>query len=330
MKKQHSRSILFALFALCMSGALLGQTANKELTKSYKISKGFTLGVDNEYGEINIVNWEKDELAVVVRIESEAKSQAKADELIKAVTIDIKEGSANVYFNTEIEKKILSQDNTIKVSYDVKTPAYLNVELVQSYGGIFIQEISGKANLEVKYGSLSATALTSQDKENWNTLELGYGEASIEKCTALSGNVKYSEFSVGESKTIKLESAYSKLSLGASGQLEIDSKYDKLSIDKLSGSLKLGSAYTNVNVGTIQKGFSELSAGMAYGNLNAGVEDGAGFNLDAAVSYGNIEVAGGNVKVTGENLSKEASGTVGTGGSAVFKASMKYGNLNIN
>jgi hypothetical protein len=330
MKSLIFKNSMYVLLVILFSGSALtvsGQAAEKRISKEYRINQGFTLGIDNSYGEINIVNWEQDAVAVDITITVEARSESKAEEILKKIEIDISESSAEVYFDTEVEQINTGSNTTINVVYDVKAPAYINAMLEQSYGNVYIQELTGTAELEIRYGGLMATSLMNQDKNSWNVLDLKYGEATIEKVTALSVEVKYSELTVKESQVMEIESAYSKLFFGKVMELSAECKYDKLNLDFLKGVLEVDGAYTNVSVGTISNGFSEVLVDLAYGNFKAGLDKGAAFEIEADISFGSIRIPDGDYEMEKEATFEEVRGTIGGGSGAKILADIKYGNL---
>ncbi|MEX0986372.1 MAG: hypothetical protein WD052_02760 [Bacteroidales bacterium] len=332
MKNLTVKTGIVFILAIFMTGIALpatGQRAEREVAKEYKIKQGFSLGIDNRYGEINFVNWDKNELSVVVRITSESVSQTKADDLVESVKIDISEMQEEVNFKTLIDNKKINGKNNVKVIYDVKAPAYLNVNLKQSYGNIYIQDITGLARLEVKYGNLTANSLIVKDAGKWNSLELAYGKASVEEVNALNAGIKYSEISVSKSVVLKLESSYSKLNFNQLNELEIESKYDKISVGTIEGSMKVSSAYTQVFVEQLSTGFKEIYADMVYGNFKGGVKDDISFKIDATVSYGSIKIPEGDYTLNKEGTKQEVHGTVGNAPNPLVHVNLKYGNLEL-
>jgi hypothetical protein len=330
MKNLTFNNSLYFLLLILFSGSVLtvtGQPAEKLINKEYNISQGFTLGIDNEYGEINIVNWNQDRVAVEISITVEAKSESKAEEILKQIEIDISESKTAVYFDTEVEQINVTGKTKINVKYDVKAPAYINAVLEQSYGNVYIQELTGTAELEIRYGNLTATSLVNRQAEGWNTLDLKYGNASIENVSALSAEIKYSELAVSESRMLETESAYSKLNFGKVSRLNAECKYDKLNMDLLEGTLEVDGAYTNVTVGTISNGFSEVFVDLAYGNFKAGLESQAAFAIEADISYGSVQIPDGDYQVEKEAASESVWGRVGGKSDAKILADIKYGNL---
>lgn len=330
LKYNTGTMLLTVLFVVGFTMTMQAQHAEKVIANDYTISKGFTLGIDNQYGEINLVNWDKDECSVVVTIRTEAGSLSAAENLLKNVDIEISESDSRVDFKTDINAKVMSGRKKINVIYEVKVPSYINVSLDQSYGHIYIQEIAGVAELDVQYGSVNADALSLSDSREWNSLSLAYGEADIAFVSALLVDMKYSNATLTESQMLEINSAYSKVFMDQVGELKIESKYDKYAVAYLEESLNISSAYTQLKVDMISKNFTEINAQMKYGNFKGGLEDNTAFKIDAEVSYGSINIPEGNYELSRQNTSEEAHGLVGSNPVASVSVSLRYGNFNLD
>ncbi|MFC2090094.1 hypothetical protein ACFLT1_04895 [Bacteroidota bacterium] len=329
MKKLHFKTGLTLLLAVMFLGtASYAQKAEKEISNDYSISKGYTLDIENKYGSIEIVNWDQDELSVVVHIEVEAASQAKADKLLESIEINISEEGKGVNYETKIGETKLGNKTKIKVAYEVKAPAYMNVDLEQAYGNIFLQAVTGEAHIEVRYGDLDATSIVRDDNE-MNMIEIAYGNASIEQVGKLGVELAYSNLTVKESAELNIESKYSNLTLGDIVKLELESKYDKVKASSLEESASIEAAYTNVTLGTISSGFKTIQAEMAFGNLEAELAPGASFRIDASASFGSIKIPDGDYSSTKEHNVHTVSGKIGDNPSAVVEAEFKYGSLKL-
>ncbi|MDA3822199.1 MAG: hypothetical protein PF450_06255 [Bacteroidales bacterium] len=328
MKNLRSKTGMSIIVLLLIAGVtVFGQKAEKELKKDYDISEGFTMGIDNKYGSIEVVNWDKDELSVVVTITVEATSQDKAEKLLDGITVDISEEESATYFDTKFDLPKLSGKNNFNVNYTVSTPSYLNVNLEQKYGNVFIQEISGEAIIDVSYGNVNATKLVRDQKGEWNAIEVGYGNISIEETGALTVELKYGAIDVVRSGELSIESAYSKLALGDVNSLSLESKYDKVVMEKMIGSVMIESAYTQVNLGSISKNFNEISAEMSYGNLKGELDPNASFTIDAEAAYGSISIPDGSYHSSKENNRHTVVGEVGSSPDALIEVSLRYGSM---
>jgi hypothetical protein len=330
MNNLRSNIAIFFLVVVALTtstGIVNAQKAEKQISKEYKISEGYLLGISNKYGEINLVNWDRNHLSVEVIITTEATSQSKAEELLNAIAIDVAEKTSEVHFTTKIDSKKMSGNNKMSVVYKVKVPSYINVDLAQSYGNVFIQDISGMAEIVLKYGNLTANSLAASGKDTWNTMDLAYGKAAIDHVNAMNINIQYSELSIDDSEVLSIESTYSKFSLGKIVNLDFQSKYDKLFVDVLEGSMTLESDYTQVSVGTISNQFKEIYAEMTYGNFKAGLDKNCAFNIDAKTEYGSISIPEGDYQFSREGVREMVRGNIGGNSDSVLEADIRYGNL---
>ena len=307
--------------------AVNAQKAEKEISREYTISEGYSLGISNKYGEINLVNWDRDHLSVEILITAEASSQSKSEDLLKAIDIDITEKRSEVNFVTTFDAKRIGGNNKVNIVYKVKAPAYINVNLEQSYGNVFVQEITGIAEVNLKYGNLTANSLSVTGTEAWNSLVLAYGKASVDNVNSMNINVQYSDLSIGGSDALNIESAYSKFSLGKVVDLDIQSKYDKLSIDMLEGSLGVDSDYTQITVGTIANQFKAINVEMTYGNFKGGLSQNSAFKIDARTEYGSVKIPEGDYQHSREGIREKITGNFGGASQSLIQAEIRYGNM---
>lgn len=328
MKTIQFKSVLATIAMLLAVTALSGQKAEKEIQKDFAFNNGFLLSIDNKYGSIEVLNWDKKSVSVHIKITAKSSTQQKAEELIEKVNIDITEEKNAAYFDTEFDLKGLNGKSDIKIEYLVNAPKELNVSLEQKYGNIYIQELTGEADVEVKYGNLEAGTLIQAKSDGWNSIEVAYGNGSIVNAGLISAKVKYGELSIEDSKSLSIESAYSKVYLGAVKALSIESKYDKVKIDELMGEVSIESAYTQVNLGNINADFKSIEAEMTYGNLKGSLSGNASFEITASTQYGEINIPAGDYKVSKDGNSRFLEGKMGSGAGKI-DVSLKYGNLTL-
>ncbi|SRR6056297_485601 len=348
MKIQVSnwKSLLLSLLLIVgVSFSVSAQEVSKQVTGNYEVTGDYNLGIENKYGQIEILNWNKNELDVVVDITVGAQSEKRALNALDEISVDIDEGSDGVYFTTEFGK-IQTNNVDIQVTYTVKMPVQVNVELSQKYGDLFIQEVAGLADLTVKYGSLKVGALTRGDAEPWNTVDLAYGDGSIENAGYMSLDIAYSELTLTESKALNIENAYSKIFGEKAGIINTEGKYDQYNFEKVESfdaalkysginigtllrSLDVELAYTNAKIGKVQSGFDRISVEAQYGNVKAGLDPDAAFTVDAQAKYGNIRLPEGDLDYDRDGAALEVSGSVGRNPGSLVSVDIKYGNFEL-
>ncbi len=318
MKNQvfNSKSLFLSLLLIIgISFSLSAQKeVKKEISESYKVSQDFTLEVENKYGSIDIVNWDKKELEVVIEMVVKAPSEEKAQKILDKIDVDINESGNGVAFVTQMDIKNMGNKINVEVNYKISAPSSINAKLTQKYGGIFIEELTGDVSLVIKYGNLMAQSLVNK-KDNVNELVLAYSNAEIAEAGKLEAKLAYSE--------IKLESV---------GSYEGKLAYSKLAAVNLTGKLVLDAAYSSVKVENVVAGFKTINVTAAYGNVKIGMDAEAAYTYEMESKYGGLNAPAGAVKVSendhdhGPDHHKAVKGSVGSSPTGKVIVSVKYGN----
>ncbi len=343
------KGLLLSLLLISgVSFSMAAQEVSKTVSRNYKVQKSFDLQVDNKYGDIQVLNWSKDEVDVQVLITVEAPSAEKAEELLAKVNVAINEGANMASFTTEFEKDMeWGKKTNVKVDYTVSLPERVNVDLSNKYGDLFIQKISGLAKINIAYGDLKAESLSRGNTEPYNAVKLAYSDGTIDNCGFLNLDLAYSNMTVTKSALLNIESRYSKIysttadimtiegkydkyEFGELASLNMETKYSSLAINKLSKELILESAYTGVKVLLATAGVNRVDAEMSYGNLKMAFEKGAGFKVNAVAKYGNLSFPeGASMDVIKDDNEVSMSGQIGQSPKGQMHLSMRYGSAEI-
>ena len=347
MKKRIFRiTWVLVLPMVMLSLGLSAQDAFREIKGDFDVKKGATLNCDIRYSEMEILNWDQDRVDVLAEITVGASSQSKAEARLDKIDVVLAQSGQTVSIETELEEG-WSNNAKVKIRIIVKAPSYMNLEMETSYGDLYVQELNGLVNLEMKYGNLKAGVLDRGKIEPYNSLELAYSDASIEKSGWVEMELAYSDVDIRESSMIFCESKYSKLMGEKTGGIITEGAYDKYAFEEVGnfvGELKYSGVkfgilkrkmeveakYTHVRINKLEKDFKEVYASLSYGNLYIDVEDGASYKLDAETRYGNLKVGDeGNMSKTKENSVVRMWGNVGSSPKSAIKAETRYGNLEI-
>lgn len=322
MKNQVSNSkslILSLLLIIGLSFSLSAQDAEvkKEISESYKVTKDFTLGIDNKYGAIDLVNWDKNELEVVVEMKVKAGTEEKAQKILDKIEIEIDESGSGVDFLTKFEITNFGNKTTVEVNYKVSAPASINVKLMQKYGSIYLEEITGNAEIALKYGTMKAQSLVNASGKA-NLLAMGYSEAKIKNGGKLTGKFAYSELTCGA-----LEAYEGKIS------------YSDIKIESLGKKFVTEASYSDVEVNNIEKGIELVDISCGYGDVELTAADGASFSYEMDTKYGDIKAPAGAEKAGtkdhdhGPNHHKAVKGKVGSGAGGKVIVHAKYSDLKL-
>jgi hypothetical protein len=292
---------------------------------------------------VELITWDKSVVDILAVVEVDASSQNRAEEALKKVEVKISKSGSTIYVETEMESG-WSRNVKTKIKITVKAPAWVNLDMENSYGDLFIQEASEKVQIDLKYGNLKAGTISRGNVKPYNFIDLAYSDGVIDEAGWLNLELSYSDMEINNSKMLFVENKYSKLLGDKAGGIvtegaydryyfdEVDSfvaelKYSGLKFGRLNKVLDLHSAYTGAKIGTLSNGFEEVNAELSYGNLTVGLEQGASFKFEGEAKYGKVNIsAGDRLSKTKENNYVRVWGNVGSNPKSSIHVITKYGN----
>jgi len=270
MKMNYSKPILSLLFLLLFSFIGNAQEAERIINKSYPLASNGNLSLSNSYGNMTLNHWDKDEVKIQITVTVEGGSQERAEELLENITFDFEASPSSVSAKTRLPDQtgswwknwsfFGSKSIDYSIDYVVQHPKSVNVNLSNSYGSIFIDELDGKANIRCSYGKLAAEHLNHEGNE----IDLQYSPGStIEYLKSGTIEVDYSGITIENAETISLDADYSKCSFKRVNDLDFEADYGSLSVDEISV-LSGDADYLSIKVGSLSKA---LDVSMDYGGL---------------------------------------------------------------
>ncbi|MFZ0472458.1 MAG: hypothetical protein WAL94_07575, partial [Bacteroidales bacterium] len=264
-------------------------------------------------------------------------SAERANKLLDMITVKFTETGGNLTAETVFSSEFSSINwkggsNTFSINYNIKMPAYINLDVTNKYGNTAIDEVSGLTNLNVKYGDLTVNKLTRGNVKPINSLVVAYGKATVDELGWADINARYcGQFSIDRATALLVDSRYSKISVGKVSSLVADAKYDGYKVTA-SNNVIIMAGYTDINIGTVTKklevetkygnlsvdnipaGFTGVDVKAGYCSVRLGIDPAACYNLKANSSYGSVKVDDANFspdrRIQG-NTSTELEGKVG-------------------
>ncbi len=240
--KSYYKSVLFLILAL-VTNLMFGQSElRKEIKKTFDLSNGGALYLENKYGDVHISGWEKDAIQIEVNIEAKGKNESKAKELLDRLNPSIIATNRQIIIKSEIVKKETSfinryinkidpfkKANAI-ISYKIHLPKHAEIDVYNKYGDIFISNWKGKLKAEVEYGSINSKETLSNSKIN-----IRHGDVNLE--TIINSTIKAKEalLSITFGKDLKINSNGSEINIGTMEGLDLTSNKDKIEINTVNG-----------------------------------------------------------------------------------------------
>lgn len=346
--------LIFAHFALYANP----NQHTKEINKEYDINAETIIDIENKYGDVNVVNWNKDKVRFEIVITVDHQKEDKAKELLDYITVNFTESNNTIKAVTEIDDKFnrsggifnfSSATKEFSIDYTVKMPKNSNLDLANKYGNVYIDEITGKANIEVKYGNLKANKILRDNTKplsrvylaysdgrikevEWLKYEIKYGKLELEKSKALIGVSKYSKLFIDENSSVVCESKYDKYEIDHISNFVCESKYTDFKFGQLDKQLDVITKYGDVRVDKISKGFEKIKIDNGYGQIRLGIDPGASYHFNGEADYADINYPNGhNLNKTEKNTEMKVSGIIGedkdTKSEVIIQT--KYGNVRL-
>lgn len=346
--KTLSSLIVLVLFQLIFVVSINAEEIKKEKHETYTTTANSVVNIENKFGDVDIENWDKSSVQIDVIITVDASSHSKAESIMKKIEVTLSKSGDNIYGKTELDGSFNNVE--FSIDYKIKMPKNLKLNLVNKFGSVFINELSNKFNIEVKYGELRINTLSGDKSKPYGVVTLKYSKSSrIDNCNFIKLNLGYSKLSIGEANAIIASTKYSKLAVKSTNLMVVEAKYDNfkigsikafkatvaysdIEIEKVSQILKLSSKYTNTDVEEIPAKFKKIEIVNSYGTINLGISGAASYKLNAEAQYANIRVPESeNLSKNKENTRVKYWGTVGTDNAtkATVDVETKHGNVNL-
>ena len=344
--------------AITINAKAQSDKVEKEYHKEYSVTSNSQLYLENKYGDIDVRNWDKNQVTIDVVITVKHRDRERADKLLSFLDVEFSQEGDKIKAVTQIDSKFSksnwsvsgNESKEFSINYTVNMPTGMDIELRNKYGNSFINELSGLVNVSVKYGSLKINKLLRGNTKPYNEIHIGYGKAEIAEVNWLKLEIGYSRIEFEASKALMIMSKYSKLNLNDSRSIVAESKYDTYHIgevnnivftgtygaiksDKVNKTLQLNMRYTGCNIDYIPSDFEKIEIENRYGGIKLGIDSNASYKIEGYAEYAKIYIpSGSKLSRIEENTKLTINGLVGSdpNTSSVVKINTKYGSVHLD
>lgn len=361
MKAQKFKSalllILVQLLVINLALAAEDEEFSKNLHKEYNADQNTLLVIQNKFGDVDINNWDKNQISIDVTITVDHHNEEKAKELIDYIDVKFNQAGNRIEAITHIDDKFskwnsfFGTDNKdFSIDYKVNIPKNIQLELENKYGSVFINEIAGHANISVKYGNLKINKVLRENKKplseislaysngkiddcKWLNLTLKYSKMEIEKCHALITLTKYSKLYVDNASSIVCESKYDEYRIGKLANFVTTAAYTDFDFDEITKKLEFENRYGSLRVDFIPKNFEKIDIENEYGNIDLGIDSNASYKIKGYAKYADIDYPNeGRVSRIKDGSSLSVEGHVGSESNTQSEIYIqtKYGSVDLD
>jgi len=265
-------ALLFLLIVALIPLKAQDYTDQSTLYDIYPATRETTFDLENKYGTIHIIPWEKDSVSIQVDIFLSSTSTTRLRKLKEDVNISLSSSrfyitartilnKTNSQFSTEmrsLSNALIGTPKEVEINYLVHVPSYINVNIKNKYGDIYIDDLNAKVQIDLANGALKANRLDGNSE-----IVLSFANGLVNQLGSAKIDLSYSDLEIGSVKQLDLVSRSSKLNCDKSGLTKLDSRRDKLTfkeLDYLYGS-------TNFSQVWIGKFNREADCYMKYGQV---------------------------------------------------------------
>jgi hypothetical protein len=337
MKALNCKTMLLAL-ALASGMTLGAQTLREEDQKEFNASGSTELSVTNQFGNINIAEWDQNKVSITYIVEVTNSDEAKARKVMDRIKVEFKEEGNLIKVKTIIgEQGNLNlhggkdKKQSFRIDYFIKCPTNIKVSLDNQFGDMIIGSFTGTFEANQQFGSLNAVNLTGSDSK----INMQFGEITIGTLINAKIDIQHCEaLKISDGGVLKLHAQFTEINLGTINTLEAELNHCEFKAENLKGILKMNNNMGSTEVVNVDPGFKAIEIDQNMGDVSLGFDPIAGYQLDAEVNMGSLKVP----ETIKANKNKEDNvpglkadkvrGTIGNGSSQV-KISANMGSVKI-
>lgn len=262
----------------------------KNYSKTYSVDGNDKLKLDNQYGRITVITWDRHEVKVDIQIKASANREEDTQKLLDGVQISDSKSGDLVSFRTDIERRDngRNKNRRLEVNYTVNMPAKMPLDVENSYGSIILPNLDGLVKISASYTSVVAQNLSNPN----NVLEGSYGSMKI---GVLNGG--------------KLDYSYGSVELAECTNLKADVSYGSLNLGKVKGRADLDLSYMGgLKIGELDNSLKKLNINSSYSGLSINIPDSNNFDFDVTVSYAGFNFNNDKVTITSKTPADGSKG----------------------
>ncbi len=286
----------------------------KSYTKSYNLSSSDKVSLSNQFGEMKITTWDKNEVKVDATITGKSDEEQEAQEILDRISIiDSKEGNTvsfkTKFANDDKDKRDKNKgDNKehhnqgMEINYAVYLPATATLDAQNQFGKMFVPDYRGEAEIACKFGELTAGKIS-----NAKEVSIEFGEATIAHINGGKLNIKFSEGTVNKlSGDVKTDLSFSQVKLVIDNDvksLDIHNSYSTVYLDlnkNLSAAYDIRTSHGEFSNKTSfaikEEGKDDHGYGPRFNRRYSGTSGSGASKLSINSSFGEI-VLGHDLKV---------------------------------
>jgi hypothetical protein len=299
--------ILIVIFLLFPCMAILAQDFTKTYQEKYDVDKGADLIIHNKFGEIQCQAWDESSVSIIVTVKVDASSQEKANRVFEKIGVALSGSRAKVEGITTVGN--ISNGN-YSIDYEIRMPRWINIELDNQFGDIYLDESDGRVKIDLQYGAMEANSLNGPNTDltikfsdvdagfmKDGSLNIEYSEWKSKGAENLKLYSRFSEISIEKIAVLNLDSQYDEVNIGSAGQVIAISRFSDLGFDKINGDFDFDIEYGDLEVNYISPAFKIGKIRNTFAGASLVFDPKASMTVDAELEFGELSYPRANTSM---------------------------------
>jgi hypothetical protein len=259
----------------------------KNVSFSYSVSSADKVSLNNQFGDVKVNFWDKNEVKVDVVVIANANSAERAVNYLSTVDIQGKKENGVVSVKTIREECNYTYNvnrwdndnkedkNYLRVDYQVFMPKTNALNLKNSFGNSTIPTFTADLRIEQSYGNITAENINSATSD----VKVSFGKAFLKTMKGSKLSVSYGELHADRIDVDYLNNSFGKINVKELGETQAKLSYSKGIIEKITGSAKLKLEFS----GSLK---IENVSNASYSPIYLNLDELAAYEFDVKTSYG--------------------------------------------
>lgn len=290
----------------------------KENQKQFRVTPETRIEISNKYGKIELNSWEKDSVAIEIKIRVEEKKLSKLEKAIDEIDFDFTKNEHFLIAQTivgqnksgigkEISKfkeTVFQSGGNIQIDYSVWLPAANELKVENKFGNIYIGDYDGDVEINLSNGNLKSHNITGKldltlsfadatiNTINSANLDCNFSELYIKNAESLRIKSKSTTFEIVEVKELNATSRRDKFKIRLAETVKARGSFSNLRIDELTDRLNLRVEYGDVDVDKTAADFSNIFIESKSTDINLYFDEVSEFNFEITHTKTNLHLSG--------------------------------------
>ncbi len=186
---RHIRLLSAAALLLVLSAPVITQAQDvrrqRLINKSYDVTADDKLQIDNQFGNVVVSTWDKEQITVDIEVSAKASTDERAQDIMNKINVEDSKDGHTILFKTQVneihnndknknQNRNRENDRSFYIDYVIHMPASNRLSIENSFGKTEIPAFKGLVTLTSKFGSLNTGKL-----DNVDQIDVEFGKAYI-------------------------------------------------------------------------------------------------------------------------------------------------------